>query len=110
MKLSERQWKTCPTCDHKQTLLREEIYGCDTCKTVIDLNTPEGQSREYLEAQRFTKKDATTQHHFCSWKCLAKWLRTVKTDYFISLPYLTYDTPQGKKLTNELLNLLKGRR
>jgi hypothetical protein len=106
MIISEREWSTCPTCHHRDKLLHEDIYGCDTCKKVIDLNSKKGL--EYLEAVKFYQTNSeATRHHFCSWKCLAKWLKKTDCSHFISLPYLSYDTPHGKRLTKEFLRLLK---
>ena len=104
MQLTERVYKQCPTCKHNESLLREETFGCDQCKTRIDLNKP---GQEYLQAIVFYSDNTKQTDHlqFCSWKCCLKKLRTIKTDHFISLPYLLYDT---KKIhAKEFFRLMK---
>ena len=104
MLIKERQWRKCPTCERNHELLNEEVYGCDTCKRAIDLN----KHQQYLQVTRFMDHQSlTTHHHFCSWKCVLKWLPKNPLDSFFSLPYLTYDTPSGKKLTKEFFSLMK---
>jgi hypothetical protein len=106
MLLKERQWSQCKTCNHRDKLLNEDVYGCDSCKAVLDLNKP---GVEYLEATRFMQRAESTRHHFCSWRCLVKWLKKAGSDHFITLPYLSYDTVHGKKFTKEFLKLVSRR-
>ena len=87
MQLQECQYSVCKSCNQRVKRIREEVYGCDHCKKEIDMNEPQ---REYLEATVFMRNDQTYQMQFCSWKCCLTKLKTVKSDYFISLPYLHY--------------------
>lgn len=56
----------------------------------------------------FHKDGSAAEHmHFCSWKCCVKALRKVKTDYFISLPFLHYDGSQKGLGAQDFFALLK---
>lgn len=89
MLLRERKYNTCKSCTQRTTLVCDESYGCDQCRKEIDMQK---KGVEYLEATIFNHDDQTTRLQFCSWKCCLKKLKTVKSDYFVSLPYLHYDS------------------
>lgn len=90
MIVKEATYKACGECGSRHRLT-EEAYGCDCCKKPITLNLTSKGHHDYLEAAVF-KNGAETKHlHFCSWKCALKAIKTVKTDYFVTLPYLLYD-------------------
>ena len=76
-------------------LVEPEVYGCDCCKKPINMGLS-GKHRAHLEATVFRNNQEAEHMHFCSWPCVLKKLPKVKTDYFISLPYLTYDGPEEK--------------
>lgn len=105
MLLKEREYHTCPTCDSRKALTGE-VYGCDACKKVIDMNEPE---KQYLGATVFEHGSGGTKDlHCCSWRCMVKALRKVKCDYFISLPFLHYDKDVGKGMrAKDFFALLK---
>jgi hypothetical protein len=86
MLIREAEWKVCPTCKRKEHIIKEEAYGCDCCKKIIDLNNGD----EYLRVQVFQTGGETSTYYLCSWKCVFKFLKTVKSDYFISLPFLSF--------------------
>lgn len=87
MIIKERKFKECITCGHKE-MIGDEEYGCDNCKRKIDLS----ENRSYLSASVFHHSGETSDNlHFCSWDCVLKKLKTIQTDYFISLPYLLFD-------------------
>ena len=102
MLLTECTYSVCTTCNQRGKRLSDEVYGCDQCKRQIDLNQPE---KAYLEATVFTHADVTTRLQFCSWLCCLKKLKTVQTDYFISLPFLYYD--KGTINAEEFFKLVK---
>jgi hypothetical protein len=103
MLLHECVYSVCKACDQRVKRLSDETYGCDTCRAVIDLNH---KGSEYLEATVFHHNDTATKRlQFCSWRCCVKKLKTVKTDYFISLPYLHYD--KGSISAKEFFKLVK---
>lgn len=106
MKLSERRWEQCGECGHNKKLLQEEAYGCDTCRNPIDPYA-DPNKREYLEATVFNKNDKSERLQFCSWKCTFKSLRKVRCDYFISLPYLTFDTKRKGQTVKDFWKEIK---
>lgn len=90
MIIKEREYKTCPECGSKE-LVEEAVFGCDNCEKPIDFNKSE-KEREYLHITVFYhEKEGTDSLHLCSWKCVFQKLRTLKTDSFIDLPYLSFD-------------------
>lgn len=105
MLLHDEKWKSCKSCKRHTTIIRQRVYACDRCKTEIDLND---KTRRYLDFTVFYNSTGATSHQLCSWKCAAKWLPTVKTDNFISMPFLTFDAngEYGQKLTQEFLKLI----
>lgn len=68
--------------------ISDEVYGCDECRTEID------REKSYLEATIFQQEGDSEHRQYCSWKCVVKNLRKVKSDYFVSLPFLHYDQKQ----------------
>ena len=89
MLLKERTYRTCKSCK-SLSHLRSEVYGCDGCRKVLDMNKPEV---DYLRANIHRKEQTGLSQEIvcCSWKCMMKSLRKVKCDYFISLPFLHFD-------------------
>ena len=90
MKIKEATYKTCKSCGTKHHLT-DESYGCDECRKPIDRG---GEHRKYLQATVFKRAGETQHLEFCSWKCAIKGLRKVRTDHFVSLPFLQYDERQ----------------
>jgi hypothetical protein len=74
-----------------------EVYGCDCCKKAINMGLS-GKHRAHLELTVFFNGKEAEHMQFCSWRCVLKKLPKIKTDYFISLPYLTFDGPEEKGL------------
>jgi hypothetical protein len=99
MKLKDAIYDKCGECGCIKGTSQEESFGCDGCKKPIDdrLNNRDSQNRHYLEVRVFSNDDSETKHlQFCSWKCVLKTLPKINTDYFITLPYLTFDNPLEK--------------
>lgn len=99
MIIKERVYKQCGECKRSETVSDEE-YGCDNCKTPINLISGNGKHREYLEVTVFKEGAGSAKHlQFCSWKCVFAKLPKIKCDYFIDLPYLNYDgeVPEGQR-------------
>ena len=103
MIIKEREWNTCSCCGSRK-LKSEEVYGCDECRKEIDLNQPD---RAHLEAAVFHHGSESKHLHFCSWRCVIKGLRKVKTDHFISLPFLLYDEAGKGLRARDFFALLK---
>lgn len=104
MIIKKRAWSKCQTCQSNRTLINEDIYGCDVCKRVLDMNK---KSVSYLDATKFSQRGEATHHHFCSWRCLVKWVIRVKCDNFISLPFLSFDGIPERTLTREFMRLTR---
>ena len=104
MLIKDRTYKECNGCGHRR-IATNEVYGCDTCKKVIDTNNPE---REYLSATVHKKgADRATDIQCCSWRCMAKALRKVKTNYFVSMPFLMYEKAAKGMRAQDFFALLK---
>ncbi len=85
MKLTDRVYETCPTCN-RQELVAHETYGCEVCQRVLSGDGP------YLEVTVFYNGDRDTDRLiYCSWEHVLAHLPSIQTDHFISLPYLSYD-------------------
>ncbi len=81
MIIKEREYDTCPDCG-KRELIKDEVYGCDWCKSEMH-NT--------LEVTVFQENGEAKRHQLCSWECVFEILPSLKSDYFISLPELIFD-------------------
>jgi hypothetical protein len=82
----------------------DDIYGCDNCKKELDFNKPD---LEYLRLTVFYREDKSSESmEFCSWKCVLEKLPKIKTDYFIHLPFLLFDTKQKGISAKDFLKLL----
>ena len=88
MKLKELVREKCNKCGQRGKIISEEVYGCDNCKKEIDMSKPES---DYLKLQVFYQIAGVDHLEFCSWKCLFKKAKKLKSDYFISLPFLHFD-------------------
>lgn len=88
MLIQERKYRTCESCEARH-LVSNEVYGCDTCRKKIDMNKPKA---DYLRANVFQNGGGGSEEIIaCSWVCMAKALRKVKCDHFVSMPFLHYD-------------------
>src|SRR5688572_12698582 len=88
MIIKPAKFKKCRGCGSRKRL-SDDVFGCDGCKKPI----PDGA--EYLEATVFNDGAAGNAGRitFCSWKCAMSAIRKVKSNYFVTLPYLHYDKP-----------------
>ncbi len=95
MIVKERVYDDCGTCGNKK-LISDEEYGCDKCKKKIRLRD-NNSNADYLEITVFYHNKEAEPKHFCCWNCVFKYLLTIKTDHFISLPFLqcSEDTTPG---------------
>lgn len=92
----------------QNTRISDAVYGCDCCRKEIK-NYPNEEGRLnvtvfYNESGKDT--DDIDHYHFCSWSCVLKFIPTVKTGYFLSLPHVMFDE-KGVKSAYELIRLLK---
>jgi hypothetical protein len=87
----------------QKRIVKEEVHGCDECRTEIE-NWPNEPVR--LDTTVFFQDGQTERLHFCSWRCALKHLPKIKTDYFISLPNVLFDSGNGKRSGHALVKLL----
>jgi hypothetical protein len=106
MKLKDEVWTNCECCGKRKDRISDEIYGCDSCGKVIDMNK---KGIEYLSSTVFTNSSEmkTKEYVFCSWKCCLEKMSKVKTDYFINLPYLTFDNRSKGVMAKDFWNAVK---
>lgn len=71
-------------------MTHEEQHGCDCCRKRI---IPYDGDKLQLTVFNKDKQQGTVSnnYHFCSWKCLFRFIPTIKSDYFFNLPYVSYD-------------------
>ena len=100
MKIKEAKYKKVKRVVNER--ISQEVYGCDNCKVVIDMNL---KNRTYLELTVHHHNSEYESHQLCSWKCVLEFLPTVKTDYFVSLPFLSYDEEQVGLRAKDFLKL-----
>ncbi len=86
MRIRERKHIKCGECG-KNKLVRREVYGCDNCQKEIGLH----KNQSYLRLTVFFHNSEAEDMQFCSWVCVLQKMQTIKTDYFIDLPMLTFD-------------------
>ena len=105
MIIKEREHKTCKECGH-QKLISDEEYGCDNCKKKINLEEHE----EYLSLTIFHHSSSATPKacHFCSWVCVFEKLKNLRTDSFITLPFLSFDNENPQMTVEAFWKAVKG--
>lgn len=87
-----------------RTKVSEDIYGCDHCEVTIDMNDRDSR---VLGLDVFTHTGGDTEKLiFCSWPCVLQHLPTIECDYFISLPFVSFDE-KGKCGAKEFLKLIE---
>jgi hypothetical protein len=90
--------------------ISDDVYGCDQCKKEFGEDN-KLEITVFFHDEKLKKQhegDDTDRHQFCSWKCVGKFLPKVKTDYFISLPFLHYDTQTEGTMAKDFIKLLAG--
>ena len=64
--------------------MSDDVFGCDNCKKEV--------LKGRLEITIFYSRKEETEHlHFCCWKCVLEYLPKIKSNDFVTLPYLSYD-------------------
>lgn len=97
MKIKEAEFKTVMReCKEK---ISDCIYGCDECKK-------EFESDSKLSIDIFSQSDSTENLDFCSWVCLLKHLPKVECNYFVNLPYLSYDSKTKGCNASDFINAI----
>ncbi len=89
MKIKDVVREKCSECG-KSNRISDEIYGCDVCGNVIDLNN----GYDFLRSANFHTDSENENFQLCSWKCFFALLQTIEVDYFLDFPVLSADTLQ----------------
>lgn len=89
--------------------VKSAVYGCDCCRAEIKDFHNETQR---LEVKVWPDKNNSEveYYHFCSWRCVLKFIPTIKSSYFADLPFLYFDEGKGKRTATELINILTKKR
>ncbi len=100
MIIKKAKYKKIKVWTNKQ--VSPDIHGCDECKKEIkDL-----QGEAVLEVRVFNNLENNTTHlHFCCWSCVFKYIPKIKSDYFVTLPYIHFDG--NGKSRKELFSIIK---
>lgn len=86
-------------------MISGEVYGCDECRKEIK-GFPNEEPRLDIKIFRHDNSD-TKSLAFCSWKCVFKHTPKIKTDYFFSLPYVSFDNGTKEASAKEFIKLIK---
>lgn len=85
----------------RNQIISPAVYGCDECSKEIDKNNALVSTVFHLDGESSTLD-------FCSWSCVFKNLPKIKTNSFMSLPYVYFDGNQNDNGTaKELIELTK---
>ena len=86
MILKEAVHQNCSKCGRLEKEINPEQLGCDFCTTPI---VPYGND-ERLDVTVFHEEGKEPQYfYFCSWHCVFRFTKTIKTTYFFTLPYVS---------------------
>ena len=109
MLLKERVYEKCSQCNQTTKVIQEKSYGCDCCKKPIDelLNSGNTKHNDYLQVTVFHDGNKADDFQFCSWVCVFKKLKKIKTNYFITLPYLAYDQKEKGQTVKDFWKCIK---
>jgi hypothetical protein len=96
MIVKEATYVPCEKCG-RQLTYHEPVYACDCCKKEF------GHDEMYDRFNVFHNRedgiaDYTEEFLLCSWDCFFKLLPKIKTNYFVSMPMLSYEE-KAKGLT-----------
>lgn len=92
--------------------ISDDVYGCDECKKEFG-DEYKLQIDVFYHDEKNKKKDSTGEtdkYDFCSWVCVFKFLPKIKTDFFVNLPYLIYDSKTKGTSVKDFLKLIKGKK
>lgn len=87
-------------------IVSNDVHGCDCCKKVID-EYPNETARFTLDVWENEHNIEVLHYHFCSWKCLLKFIPKIKSTYFASMPFLYFNEGDKERTATELINIIK---
>lgn len=96
-------YDNCSECGTRKREITPERFGCDGCNKELHYDS---HKNTYLSIRVMFKAKESTQLDFCSWRCALRKLKTLKTDYFISLPYLHFDEKESGIRAKDFLPLI----
>ena len=105
MLIKEAVREDCKECGRFKREISPERHGCDECRKPI---VPYGNDDERLDVTVFHNEEASEHFYFCSWRCVFTFVRSVKTDYFFTLPYVCINNKIIGRRAKDFLKALKG--
>lgn len=87
----------------------DDVYGCDHCKKEFKKDENILEITVFFNNQKLKKQlegGETDRYQFCSWNCTCEFLPTIKSDYFISLPFLHFDKQSKGTTAKDFFKLL----
>ena len=104
---SIKEESRCKDCDNV-TEYEKFAYFCDGCGKLV---LTEFQDREdvddFLTITVHNSSGRTEGHEYCSWRCCIKHLKTLNSDYFISMPFLHFDDVSKGTKASDFFALIK---
>lgn len=93
MIVKEAVFETCNCCGWRKRV-GDDVRGCDVCRK--EFSEKEGPPLNFTV---FRSQEKSEDIDCCSWLCALTALRNVESDYFVSLPYLYFDSdvPEGAR-------------
>lgn len=86
-----------------------DIFGCDECTKELGEEDDKLEITVFYNDRKLAKNkigDDTDKYQFCCWECMGKFLPKIKCDYFISLPFLHYDTKTKGTTAKDFIKLV----
>lgn len=82
-----------------------DVYGCDCCRKKIP-EFPNEPQRLEITVWPDKEHSESKSYHFCSWGCVLKFIPTIKSNYFATLPYIYFDEGKGPRTATDLLKTI----
>jgi predicted RNA-binding Zn-ribbon protein involved in translation (DUF1610 family) len=97
MELSQRVYEKCECCGRNGNIKQYAVFGCDQCGKVIG----DEDSTDSLGISVHWLNNNSERYQLCSWECVFKMVKKAKTDWFISLPFLSMDNhTKGQRVSD----------
>ena len=82
MIIKKAEYQRCSKCGRGKQI-SDDVFRCDNCK------------KEFLKGRLnvtiFHSREGEAEHiHFCCWKCVLEYLPKIKSNDFVTLPFLSY--------------------
>jgi len=107
MIIKEAVYKDVPST--RKELVSPVIYGCDQCKETFTEETSILKITVYFYMDKPNSKSVgdteEERFEFCCWRCVFRFIPTIKTDHFVNLPFLMYDNNSSD--IRDFMNVIK---